>query len=205
MPIIGVSITKETPFRLSTQEFSNVYFYNNHTGSVPDASGANAIIDAVVAFEKSIHASLATFIYGRLWWQTLTEPGTTMLAQKPLSGTGGSSIVGSFDKERAFLFRWPAGQDSRGNPVYLRKWYHTCGGFGAQYSNPTTTVLENVAAIASASRTAMASKVAEVAVLAAAGGGWELCAKSGRAPTTFTPTCHEFLEHRQLGDMWRGG
>jgi hypothetical protein len=205
VPIIGISIEKETAFRGSVQPFSNVYYYNNNIGSVPDEAGASALIDELTAFEKSIHSNLVTFTYGRCWHQTLTEIGTKMIAQKALSGNGGGATVGSFDKERAFLFRFRAGSDSRGNPVYLRKWYHICGGFGSQYSTVGTTVLENTAVIPSANRTAMEGKVADIATLDSGGGDWQLCAKSGRDSEVTTPTSHPYLEHRQLGDQWRGG
>lgn len=115
MPIIGISITKEAAFRDSVQPFSNVYYYNNGVGSVPDSAGALALIDELVAFEKSIHGTTVTFTHGRCWHQTLTAIGTVMIGQKSLSGVGAATDIGTLDRERAFLFRWRAGNDSRGN------------------------------------------------------------------------------------------
>jgi hypothetical protein len=204
MAIVGISVTKEGAFRDSVQPFSNVYFYNNNLGGAPDETGALAMIDEIVTFEKQIHASTVTFAYARCWHQTLLQATTVMLAQKPLSGVGAAGDVGNMDRERAYLLRWRAGNDSRGNPVYLRKWYHTFGGFGSQYTTVATGVLANTTTILAASRTAIETKAAEMTNLAAGGGGWELCAKSGRGHDFATPNCHPYLEHHQLGDQWRG-
>lgn len=204
MPIVGISITKEVAFRDSVQPFSNVYYYNNGVGSVPDAAGALALIDEIVAFEKTIHSSLVTFTFGRCWHQTLTEIGTVMIGQKALSGTGSSSADSGMDKERAFLFRWRAGNDSRGNPVYLRKYWHCCGLFASASGAISSAILANATGFTGAAKTAMENKAAEMTDLAAAGGGWELCAKSGRGHDFNTPNSHPYLEHHQLGDQWRG-
>jgi len=204
MPIVGVSITKETAFRESIQQFSNVYYYNNGTGSVPDETGANNMIDEIVALEKTWHSSAVEFVYARLWWQTLTELGTTMIAQKSLSGVGARSQVSGFDKERAVLFRRRAGTDSRGQPVYLRKWYHSCGEFRGTVSDMSTTILGNTAAFSQAQRDGLRDHMQTISSISAGGGGWTICAKSGRGPTEPNWAAHRFLEHHQLGDQWRG-
>ena len=203
MAIIGVSITKEVAFRDSVQPFSNVYYYNNGLGGTPTDVQAEAIIDALVVIEKTFHSTLVTFAFARCWHQTLTEFGTVMLKQKPLSGTGSAASDSGLDKERAFLFRWRAGLDSRGAPVYLRKWYHACGTFpgGALLG----TVMANATGFTSGQRTAMGSNANSVKTLSAGGGGWELCAKSGRSISTGeNAVAHQYLEHHQLGDQWRG-
>ena len=126
-----------------------------------------------------------------------------MLEQKPLGGTGSSSVFAGMDKERAYLFRWPAGNDSRGNPVFLRKWYHSCGNFASVGSS--SSINENVTGFTQAQRDTAAALVQDAATLSAAGGGWFLCAKSGRDLSAGTlPQMHKYLEHHQLGDQWRG-
>jgi len=40
--------------------------------------------------------------------------------------------------------------------------------------------------------------------LVQAGGGWSLVAKNGRARSGTGDAAHKYLEHRQLGDQWRG-
>jgi hypothetical protein len=204
MPIVGISITKETPFRDSIQQFSNVYYYNNFTGSVPDETGANNMIDELVALEKTFHGTGVEFVYGRLWWQTLTEAGTTMLAQKSLSGTGARSPVSGMDKERAFLFRRRAGTDNRGQPVYLRKYYHSCGEFIPSGTHVNSNILANTTAFSQAQRDAQRDHMQTISNVSAGGGGWIICAKSGRGPTEPSWSAHRFLEHHQLGDQWRG-
>lgn len=203
MPIVGISITKECAFRDAVQPFSNVYFYNNGIGGVPDAAAGLAMIDELVAFEKQVHSTVVTFTYGRIWHQTLTQLGTTMIEQKTLSGAGTSVQDATLDRERAYLIRWRAGSDSRGNPVYLRKWYHTCGQF-ASAALPTSTVYSNTTGLSTATKNAVNTKCQELFDLAAGGGDFRLCAKSGRGADSNNPTCHPYLEHHQLGDQWRG-
>jgi hypothetical protein len=198
---IGISITKSTPFRNSVQEFSNVYYYENG-GGLPDESGATALIDELVALEKTFHSSAVTFVRGRCWSAGGSKETNNMIAQKNLSGTGAQGLVTSMDKERAYLVRWRAGSDSRGNPVYLRKWWHSCGLFDASVS-VVSNILDNSSGFTSGNRTAIQNKAQGIVLLAAAGGGWEHVAKSGREADSSQVQAHQFLEHHQMGDMWR--
>jgi hypothetical protein len=204
MAIIGLSITKETAFRDSIQPFSNMYFYNNGAGGSPDNSAANNLIDELVAIEKTLHSASVEFVFARCWLQTLTEIGTVMIHQKALTGQGATATNTSMDKERAFLFRRRAGQDSRGQPVYLRKWYHSCGSFPGVGAELGATTFSNATGFSTAARNSMAANVDDISGLATGGGGWEICAKSGRGPTEANWQCHKYLEHHQLGDQWRG-
>lgn len=203
MPRIGVSITKQTAFRNSTQEFSNVYYYEDAIGGLPSNAAATAIIDELTAFEKTVHSSLVTFTRGRLWSTGGGAAANDMIAQKALTGTGSTSAVAGLDKERAFLFRIRAGSDGRGNPVYLRKWYHSCGSFGG-VSGISQTILENTTGFAQATRD---TYVTAMQTIGAVGGGtepWKICSKGGRFPTAGAGwSAHQFLEHHQLGDQWR--
>lgn len=202
MARIGVSITKSTSFRNSTQEFSNVYYFTNGAGGLPDATQAEAIIDALTAQEKSFHSTSVTFVRGRLWSQVGSQAGNNMIAQKNLTGTG-ARAAGTYDKERAFLFRVRAGVDVRGQPVYLRKWFHACGEFVAG-SAPSGNVLQNTSGFSSAERTAQVNQMIGVTSFTAGGSTWNIVAKSGREPNAGAPwEAHQFLEHHQLGDMWR--
>lgn len=200
--MIGISITKSTSFRGAAQEFTNTYFYIN-SGSYPDQAGADSLIDQLKSIEVGFHAGNVTFLRGRLWKQTGDKATSEMISQKNLSGTGSNSAITSFDKERAFLFRIRAGNDSRGNAVYFRKWYHSCGN-GPGNVAVASPQLDNTAAIAGANRTTMENAVAPVKNIGGFIGGWEICAKSGRRITAGAEwTSHNFLEHHQLGDMWR--
>jgi hypothetical protein len=205
MPIIGITITKEAAFRNSFQEFTNMYFYNNGIGGVPDAAAAEALIDELVTTEKTFHSSRAEFTYARIWHQTLLALTTEMIFQKPLSGTGSSAASTSMDAERAYLFRWRAGTDSRGQPVYLRKWYHSMGQFPGGPATVAASILANQTGFSPGERTAMEANAQAVANLGGSPGPWDLCAKSGRGITgSVFPTAHQFLEHHQMGDQWRG-
>jgi hypothetical protein len=204
MAIIGISITKEVSFRDSIQPFSNMYFYNNGLGGSPDNSAANALIDELVAIEKTFHSTQVEFTFARCWLQALTEIGSTMIHQKSLTGLGATASVSGMDRERAYLFRRRAGQDDRGQPVYLRKWYHSCGVFPGAGTETATNVLMNMTGYTQAARDAMANNVNDISNLATGGGGWNICARSGREPTEANWQAHKFLEHHQLGDQWRG-
>lgn len=202
MSRIGVSITKSVSFRGATQEFSNVYYYEL-VESLPTQTQAAAIIDDIVTREKTFHSSVVTFVRGRLWSQQGSPGSNEMIDQHNLSGTGTRSTATSFDRERAYLFRVRAGVDSRGNPVYLRKWYHSCGGGPGGYL-ATNTVLDQTAAIAGADKTTMETAVAPMLGLTAGSKTGNLVSKSGRPPNSGAQfTSHNYLEHHQLGDMWR--
>lgn len=201
MPRVGISITKTTPFRNSVQEFSNVYYYEMLT--LPDQAEAGTMIDNIVTKEKTLHSTQVTFLRGRLWSQ-LGSPGSNeMINQKNLSGTGSTSPITGMDKERAVLVRLRAGVDSRGNPVYLRKWFHCCGNFGTAGAFATSS-LDNTSSIAGAARTAIEADVAWIGNANGSAGTPRLCAKGGRLPDSGANwVAHLYLEHHQLGDMWR--
>jgi hypothetical protein len=202
MTNVGISITKTCAFRNSTQEFSNVYYYSS-AGGVPSVSEADALIDDITALEKTWHSSLVTFARGRLWTQVGDKSLNNMISQKNLSGTGSMAPTSNLDRERAFLFRLRAGVDSRGNPVYLRKWYHSCGLF-ATGTSWGQTVMENTTGFSAGDKTTMENKMDVIRSRTVGGSTWSLVAKSGRPPTVGeTFKSHNYLEHHQLGDMWR--
>jgi len=198
---IGVSITKTTPFRLSNQEFSNVYYYD--VSGLPDSAQSSTIIDNLTALEKTFHGTNVTFVRGRLWSQGATPADSNMIHQKTLSGTGARAATSALDKERAYLFRIRAGVDSRGTPVYLRKWYHACAEFVSGQAIATDK-LDNTGGWTQAQRDA---QVAAMQAIGNANGSPlspVLVAKSGRTiPAGNTWSAHQFLEHHQLGDQWR--
>jgi hypothetical protein len=202
MARIGVSITKSTAFRNSTQEFSNVYYYE--VDSTPTVAQADTFIDNLTALEKTFHASNVTFVRGRCWSAGGGAAANNMISQKQLSGTGARSAVSSsLDKERAWLFRIRAGVSSNGQPVYLRKWFHCCGEFVAAQGIPTA-VMENTTSFTTAQRNA---QVAAMNGIGNANGSPllpALVAKSGRGISGgATWEAHPFLEHHQFGDQWR--
>jgi hypothetical protein len=201
MPRIGVSITKSTPFRNSNQEFSNVYYYE--VLSEPSVAQADTIIDNLTSLEKTFHGTTVTFVRGRLWSQGGSPATNNMISQKTLTGTGARTPNTSMDKERAFLFRIAAGTDSRGQPVYLRKWFHASAEFVSGASVPFG-VLTNATNFSAAERSA---QVAQMQAIGDANGSPltpKICAKSGRQPGASAGwSAHAFLEHHQLGDQWR--
>jgi hypothetical protein len=196
MPTIGISITKRCTFRDSLQEFSNVYHYN--VAALPSQATAEGFITELVNIEKGFHATHTTFVRGRLWSAGGTNAQNNMIAQVTLSGTGSLSPIANMDRERAFLVRWPAGSDSRGKPVFLRKYYHSGAAVGT--ATPGATQLEQTAGFTQAQRDSYAGIMNNVRVLSA--GQLNLVAESGRQ-TQGPAEGHKYLEHHQFGDQWR--
>lgn len=165
-----------------------------------NAAERQAIIDEIVAKEKAWHSTDVTFKRGWLWSASGTPAENEMLEQRSLSGTGSGSLSTNMDRERAFLVRWPAGKDIKGRPVYLRKYYHTCGAFlGISLS---ASVLQQVLAFTSTERSTVANAVNGIKVVGAVADTWTICAANGRN-VEGDAQCHAYLEHHQLGDQWR--
>jgi hypothetical protein len=195
---IGVTITKDTLFRGVQQEFHNTYHFTLGTAIT---APSEAIIDELVTSEKKLHSLNVNFKRAQVWSAGGTKAQNQMLFQKNLTGTGAGGTDASMDKERAVLVQWKAGFDTRGKQVYLRKWYHSCGNPVGTTMAGTTGVLANTAAISDANRATIAAAAEETAEVGT-GDFWSLCAASGREATD-PATCHKYLEHHQLGDMWR--
>jgi hypothetical protein len=201
MARIGVSITKSVAFRNSTQEFSNVYYYD--VTALPSIAQADTFIDNLVALEKTFHSSLVTFVRGRVWSETGSAATNEMISQKNVSGTGARATLTGLDKERAFLFRLRAGVDSRGNPVYLRKWFHACGVFFSG-QGIASSILENSSGFSSGDRSSMVTAMNGIGGANGSPLSPALVSKAGRFATAgATWDAHQFLEHHQLGDQWR--
>lgn len=199
MPIYAVSITKRVSFRGANQEFSNVYHYD-YSGALGQAD-ADALIDAIKAIEVPLHSSDVTFVLGRVWTAGGSPAANQMVAEKALSGTGSQAVIGEMDRERAVLAQWPAGLNVLGRPVYLRKWFHSCGNCNAV--SFSAAIFQNTAAISDANRNTIQAKVNELRQVTANAKTFNLCAKSGRLSTA-PAVIYKWLEHHQLGDQWRG-
>lgn len=178
-----------------------MYYYE--MVSLPDGTAAEGIIDNLVTLEKTFHSTLVTFTKGRVWSQIGTASQNEMIQQKNLSGTGARATGTAVDPERAYLFRLRAGVDSRGNPVYLRKWYHSYGEFVAS-GIPSNTVLTQQTAFTQTQKDAQVAQMQAIGDANGSAGAPKLCAKSGRqAPAGNTWSAHSWLEHHQFGDQWR--
>lgn len=198
----GLSIEKSTSFRGFQQPFANVYHYKALTGADESDAGLDALVNAVVAKEKTFHASVINFQRARLWITgTGNQQTNVMRIDKPLSGSGALTMVTGLDKERAHLFRWRAGVNTRGLPVYLRKWYHSLAPIGGV--TISTDIMANVAGFTDAQRDTMESVIEELGEMVVPGvGGFRLVSQTGREWTQAVQ-CHKYLEHHQLGDQWR--
>jgi hypothetical protein len=200
---VGVSVVKSFSFRGVAQEFSNTYYYETTLGVLEGT--AISLIDAVVALERPMHSSSVTFVRARCWSAGGTKQENQMLAQKQLSGAGTNSNgpLSSMDRERAFLVRFRAGNDTKGRPVYLRKWWHLDVGVIATDNLGTGGVLQNTAQLGSAARSQLVTWGNQFKSVQVGPQEFSLVSEKGRnidGPTV----AHPYLEHHQLGDMWRG-
>lgn len=201
MPRIGVSITKQIAFRGATQQFSNVYYYE--CLALPSQSQADTFIDNLTTLEKTFHSTLVTFVKGRCWSAGGGAAANNMISQKNLNGTGARPTATAMDPERAYLFRLRAGVDTRGNPVYLRKWYHSYGAFTGT-AIPSNAVLTQQQAYTQAEKDAMTAQMNAIGDANGSPQTPKLCAKGGRLPDAGSSwQSHTWLEHHQMGDMWR--
>lgn len=197
MPQYGVAITKHVSFRGVNQDFSNVYHYN---GPALNASSAAQLAADIKALEVPWHSTDVTFNYYRVWSSGASAGSNNMINQGPLSGTGSSTTNTSMDRERAILVRFAAGFDSRGKPVFLRKWFHSCG--GAHGVGFAAAALQQTAEIPSGNRTTFETQAANFLSVTSSSNVYNLVAESGRAGGT-PVVAHRYLEHHQLGDAWR--
>lgn len=201
MPRVGISITKRIAFRDAVQEFSNVYYYE--TLVMPNVTDATTMIDNLTALEKTFHSTDVTFVKGRCWSQEGSPGANNMITQKNLSGTGARALSTAQDGERAYLFRLAAGKDSRGNQVYLRKWFHAMGAFTTT-ATPDNSILQNKTGWSQAQRDSMVAAMQSIGDANGSPNSPKLCAKNGRLPDAgATWQAHKYLEHHQLGDQWR--
>lgn len=201
MARVGVSITKTVSFRGVAQEFGNTYYYNTPLPVI--SSVADSLIDNLVAKEKVLHSALVSFTFARCWSAGGTKAENNMITQKALSGTGSATTaISGQDRERAFLVRFRAGVDVRGNPVYLRKWWHLqAGAVGG--SAITNANLEQTGQLSSTVRSNLEGSADAFKSITALPQNFDLVSENGRAITGATQA-HPYLEHRQLGDQWRG-
>lgn len=201
MARIGVSITKRVSFRGSTQEFSNTYYYGAAQGD-PSVADATAMINELVTSEKNLHGSPVTFVHARLWSAGGTPAQNQMIHEMALTGAGVRPADARVDRERAVLAQWPAGVDSRGKQVNLRKWYHVCSAApsGAPISDG---ILANTAGWSDTDRTDWANLIDPVTRIGSLE-AWGLVSPTGRERNGGPPVVHRYFEHHQLGDQWRG-
>ena len=199
----GMTITKSVAFRGGVQHFGNTYYYS---GPIPNVATGELddLVNAVVAIEKAAHGNNVQFVRARLWSSDGTANQNQMIIDKALTGTGAQAINTNMDRERAFLIQFRAGVDSRGRPVYLRKWFHL---LASAYGGSTLTAdhLSQNSQLPQATRDALVALGNSLKTVSSGtmGSPMTLQAKSGRNIDGAT-IAHKWLEHRQFGEEWRG-
>lgn len=146
-----LTIIKKFTYRdKADEEWSNKYMFD---GSTPSGDTAwQDLCDEVVEYERAILPSTSTIVraYGHdsidphavhVWAHTYVSPPAGTLVT-----TGGKQQMGDV----ASYVSWATGQtNSKGKPIYLRKYYHDAWAHGADRDVPLgdlTTALEAIGA-----------------------------------------------------------
>jgi hypothetical protein len=128
--LTGLTLIKRFTYRgVSTEEFANQYHF---TGTVPaDATAWRALFDAMVTAEKPVYPSSVTVVRGygyatdnpddpNVWTVDLTVSPET-----PVAGTCTTTSSSLAPGDAAVWVRWKTSRlNSRGKPIYLRKYFH---------------------------------------------------------------------------------
>ncbi len=119
--ILGVSIEKELTWRGQAEQFANVYHFDTDAGYMSED-----LVQAVIAVERPAFSTQVKFRRAKVWGPT--DQGviaSEMLLQADLTGTGSraSNFLTGF--ELAAVVSWNTGRkNSKGGPVFLRKYLH---------------------------------------------------------------------------------
>jgi hypothetical protein len=196
MALRYVSITKEVPFQGRSEEFSNVYLYET---SASDEAGFQAIVDAIVAAEKLVHAPDVVWTKARVYTtfglNGVTDTGGTFHVAT-LSGAGSGTTVTSeaMYKECAVLVRWPLPRKGSilagfGRHRSLKKFLHTCGA-----PSLNTAQQDGSGIISGVPVTALVAYANSVENPTA---GAQMVAPDGSVPNA-EPNVAPYVEHRQF-------
>lgn len=171
------------------EEFSNVYFFGDGgVGLSPSEATALSLIDAVIAAEKPMTASIVRFLGGAAYHIGVSDtPGDTdAIAIRELAATGnqGTNAATTFvNPEMAVDFRFLLG-----GRRYLRTMFHICwsGGY-----DPTSRSATGSSSLGSDVR-AFAEKMLNGPWT----GSYQRIAPNGDRPTAIM--YNPYLEHRQF-------
>lgn len=194
--IAGIHITKEVTWRGQPERFENVYHYD--TPALDLDADWDALIDAIVAIEKPLHAAGVSWVQARVHGPTdTTKAEDVMRRVKDLSGSGtmaGSGGVTPY--EMAFVCSFYVGRSPRGYKVYLRKYFHSCRmpsttqGSAATFGN---------GAMAAADKTPFTSGMNNLKTITVGFGSNDLVTPSGRhLPLGSSPIINDYLHVRQF-------
>lgn len=187
------AIEKSTSFQGHSEVWSNVYLYE--TGA--DTAGAHdAIINAIVAAEKTVHGANVSFLGARVYTiKGLNGPTDVghMEHIRNLSGNGTPSATNVIYKECAVLVKWPLPRKTNlaglliGRQRSLKKWLHVCTAF---HWGPGTAAAGETPGDKTAFLTYGNAVMTPVA-------GTQLVAPDGTVATS-NPQVQDFMEHRQF-------
>lgn len=125
--VVGLTIIKRFGYRGNlNEEWSNHYYL---TGAIPaDATAWNALIDALVAQEKTCYPSASSVV--RAYGYDSDADNATAVYVRDMSGApvNGTLTVGTGDKvmpgDCAVIARWKTSRLANGKNVWLRKYFH---------------------------------------------------------------------------------
>lgn len=194
--IAGVHITKQADWRGNPEQFENVYHFD--TPSITTDAGWDELIDAVVAIEKPLFASMVSWIQARVHGPTnTTKAEDVMIRVKDLTGSGTLPGSGALTPlEMAIVASVYLGRSPRGFKVFLRKYWHT----GRLASSPTgsSAALGNAALLAG-DKTPYVNAFNSMRQITIGPGNNTLCTPSGRPfPAGATVNVANHLHVRQF-------
>ena len=198
MPTVcGVNLIKRFPYRGdANEEFSNFYWL---TGSIPsDATAWKALADALIAQEKTVYPAAVSVIRAYGYNDTEGRRGIDdedtapavwsydyLLASSSVAGTYGGAFV-TVPGDVAYFAKWKTSRlNSKGKPVYLRKYFH---GGGASSGNQDLVAPTLVTAV-----TALTTKLRDGSFL-----DGRLVRSANNAETFITSGCGPYLTTRTL-------
>lgn len=128
--VVGLTVIKKMSYRgNANEEWSNDYHL---TGSIPsDAAAWRTLFDALVAQEKTVYPSDVTVVAG--YGYDSDDPAAhavwsvdlTVSPDSPVAGTLNRSTGYPSPGDAAVWVRWKTSRlNSKGKPIYLRKYFH---------------------------------------------------------------------------------
>lgn len=134
MARVAVSIEKGVSFWGKEERFANVYHYDLGVAGTVVPGDANALVDALVALEKPVYASVVSFRTARVWETGGTPAENETVLIKDLTGPGTLSSSTQLWAENAVVVNIDTGRNTTtGRKIYLRK-YIRCQYLGTSAS-----------------------------------------------------------------------
>lgn len=191
--MIGISITKSTPWRGHTEEFSNVYHYD--TADSAPAAQVKEFVDIIVAAERAVHATSVNFVRARAWSAGGSPEQNQTIGIWDLTGTGSASDAAQFNRESVYLVEYRTTRPSAtGRPVTLKKFVHACSLLG----DTDTSIMGGTVKVGSLARGKLNTYAQAVKTINTPNLSGGLIAPSGSGRRAMEHYVYDWVEHREF-------